>query len=202
MPRNRQLSGQTFGRWTVISQAGHTPIHQPRWLCRCECGTKKVLDGAILCLGLSKSCGCLKPQSPSELVTALTGHRFGRLVVLGPAEAPPACRDINDPWVGCQCDCGKTIREPVRLLKEDSSSCGCSYQELEFQYLQHEDLSGKRFGRLEVLSRAKDSGRVKRIWVGMSGSMRLTGCAGVIAGLRLRKLWACFKLATRCVVSV
>lgn len=60
------LTGQKFGRWTVIRRAedyispsGHKV---PRWLCKCDCGgenSEVVVISDNLKLGKSKSCGCL-----------------------------------------------------------------------------------------------------------------------------------------------
>ena len=57
-PRSENLLGQQFGRWTVIEFAGKVKAWHT-WLCRCECGTMKIVRGAALKSGSSKSCGCL-----------------------------------------------------------------------------------------------------------------------------------------------
>ena len=60
MPRQKgqpwkiDISGQTFGRWTVLERA-----YGATWRCRCECGTERVVTGSSLKLGTSPSCGCL-----------------------------------------------------------------------------------------------------------------------------------------------
>lgn len=54
------LIGKKFGRWTVLEEAGRTPTSSVLWLCRCECGTEKVVSGNSLRNGRSKSCGCYK----------------------------------------------------------------------------------------------------------------------------------------------
>lgn len=53
MSRFIDLSGQKFGRWTVISYAG-----KGKWNCKCLCGTEKVVRGTHMKSGASKSCGC------------------------------------------------------------------------------------------------------------------------------------------------
>jgi hypothetical protein len=53
------LTGKTFGRWTVLRREGSTKDSKPLWLCECECGTIKTVNGASLKRGDSKSCGCL-----------------------------------------------------------------------------------------------------------------------------------------------
>ena len=57
-PRFMDLTGHTYGRWTVISYDGKKGVTQ-QWDCRCECGIKRVVSGCSLKGGGSKSCGCL-----------------------------------------------------------------------------------------------------------------------------------------------
>lgn len=52
------LTGKTFGRWSVIRES-HQVKSMIYWLCRCECGTEKTVFGADLKRGMSNSCGCL-----------------------------------------------------------------------------------------------------------------------------------------------
>jgi hypothetical protein len=52
------LSGRRFGRWKVLSYAGSRGIGISAFLCRCDCGTKRTVDGSRLKMGESKSCGC------------------------------------------------------------------------------------------------------------------------------------------------
>jgi len=60
------LAGKTFGSWTVLEEAGRTKNQQVRWLCRCSCGTERVVSGIDLTSGKSKTCGCSRK------------HRFGK----------------------------------------------------------------------------------------------------------------------------
>lgn len=58
----RDLSGQRFEHLTAQWAAGRTqtPAGQvkTRWLCLCDCGTLKLVDGAHLASGGTRSCGC------------------------------------------------------------------------------------------------------------------------------------------------
>jgi hypothetical protein len=50
------LTGQTFGRLTVLGYS-HTNKHgQSMWLCRCECGNEIIVTGIHLKSGHSQSC--------------------------------------------------------------------------------------------------------------------------------------------------
>ena len=56
------LTGQKFGRLTVLSEAGIDKHGKVKWLCRCECGTQKAIDGTNLRRGVIVSCGCLSRE--------------------------------------------------------------------------------------------------------------------------------------------
>lgn len=50
--------GVDNSRWTVIKRMDNNPQQQSMWLCRCECGNEKIVEGNKLRTGWSKSCGC------------------------------------------------------------------------------------------------------------------------------------------------
>lgn len=51
------LANMRFGKWLVMSQAENKG-RMTGWLCRCDCGTEKVVQGGNLRDGKSSSCGC------------------------------------------------------------------------------------------------------------------------------------------------
>ncbi len=53
MTKRIDLTGRTFGRWTVLEYSGGG-----RWLCKCACGTTKPVEGGSLRGG--KTAGCIK----------------------------------------------------------------------------------------------------------------------------------------------
>jgi hypothetical protein len=58
----RNLEGQKFNRWNVISFNRKKSIgkyHYQMWNCQCDCGKTGVIEGSSLKKGTSKSCGCL-----------------------------------------------------------------------------------------------------------------------------------------------
>lgn len=57
----KDLSGQNFGRWTVIQYAGKS-----YWLCRCQCGVERHIFTGNLSKGHSNSCGCLRDELATE----------------------------------------------------------------------------------------------------------------------------------------
>jgi len=56
---DRDLTGQTFGRWTVLSKA-ESRKGQAYWNCKCSCPkqTEKAVCGMNLINGKSTSCRC------------------------------------------------------------------------------------------------------------------------------------------------
>ncbi len=133
------LTGQRFGRLTVIEydHAEHDGAH---WLCKCDCGTEKVLAGYSLRSGRTRSCGCLKSDASREKLEKaravlkarpkkdLTGQRFGRLVVLGLADVPDRKGFIF--WrVKCDCGTEKVIMQN-NFIYGQTKSCGCLSREL------------------------------------------------------------------------
>lgn len=61
------LTGQRFGRWTVIDRAeDHFTKSGARitmWNCVCDCGKKKSVSGNSLRKGASISCGCITTEN-------------------------------------------------------------------------------------------------------------------------------------------
>lgn len=56
------LTGQKFGRLTVIKQAKNNKYNHTCWLCKCDCGKEVVAESNSLKNGRTKSCGCLRSE--------------------------------------------------------------------------------------------------------------------------------------------
>lgn len=63
------LTGEKFGRWTVIKRAQNGKNGRTMWLCECECGTFRSVQASSLKAkkNMSKSCGCYERDNPSGL---------------------------------------------------------------------------------------------------------------------------------------
>jgi len=115
------LTEKKFNKLTVIKRTGSTKQGFPTWLCKCECGKKKIIRGDALRSGNAKSCGCLN-------LINLIGKRFGRLIVI--KRSYPNGNAGEPRWL-CKCECGKeTIVRGVCLRKGEIRSCGCLRKEL------------------------------------------------------------------------
>lgn len=57
--RFKDLTGKRFGKWTVIAEtAKHPSRSNAHWICRCECGTEKTLNGSNLTRSQNPSRSC------------------------------------------------------------------------------------------------------------------------------------------------
>lgn len=65
--RNKDLTGQRFGRLVVLEAAPTIAISNNKnkyyWKCLCDCGNTKVVCSKGLLGGNTKSCGCLKDEA-------------------------------------------------------------------------------------------------------------------------------------------
>ena len=82
MRKARDLTGQTFGRLTVLKQAGHyvEPSGQQKllYLCRCSCGNTVTVRANNLRAGRTKSCGCLKCERGVQLGLSKRNRKTNR----------------------------------------------------------------------------------------------------------------------------
>ena len=145
------LTGQVFGRLTVLHEENPRTTKRIKWTCQCECGTIKNIYGNDLRQGKVLSCGCLRNERVREAVgNQLEGQRFGRLTVLKQVES------IREPsgmlrtaWL-CRCDCGKEIiAKTLNLKAGDTQSCGCLNKDKLKE--KRKDLTNQRFGKLIAL---------------------------------------------------
>ena len=116
------LTGQVFGKWTVLSQTKIPSLRSKisRWHCRCECGKEnhRVFYTALV-RGDSTSCGmCDKPANPTNpRMQDRVGERHGRWTVVS---------HLPESKVLAKCDCGtlKSVKIAA-LVSKTSMSCGC-----------------------------------------------------------------------------
>jgi hypothetical protein len=70
-PRTKDLTGQTFGRLTVLSFAGTNRKRNSLWLAECNCPShaRRTVLGYSLTKGHTMSCGCLQAERSAESQT-------------------------------------------------------------------------------------------------------------------------------------
>ena len=141
MPAPLDLTGQVFGRLTAIALEPSRIRKRRWWICHCECGKRKSVEGTALSFGHTRSCGCLQREYAD-----LTGQRFGDWTVL--TRDPEKSRQIR--WL-CRCACG-TERAVFGFSLLNGTATRCTRKR---------DLTGQIFGRWTVLGHGKKRERVQ-----------------------------------------
>lgn len=97
----------------------------------------------------------------------ISGQRFGRLVAMGPTQER---YNGNIVWK-CVCDCGNIGYYPTdRLIAGKVKSCGCLRSEttrdfaISMKGKRWKDLTGQRFGRLQVLEPTEERIHYHVVW--------------------------------------
>lgn len=129
MPNKRNITGECFGRLTVLSPS-ENKRGRTHWLCQCSCGKTVVVQTSHLLLGHTKSCGCWKYElSCNRAKIDLMGQQIGRWFVIRQ-------EDIHGQgtfWL-CRCDCGiEKVVDGQSLRQGVSKSCGCLHDEVSSQ---------------------------------------------------------------------
>ena len=127
------ITGQKFGKLTVIENVGKIDGRNYHWRCICDCGNERILDGSVLRSGNTKSCGCgrydgFKKHNDKQTQQTLikTGSKFNKLTVLEAIGYKPQYKGAtkNRMWYKCQCDCGNIIEISGNALNNNRASCG------------------------------------------------------------------------------
>ena len=63
------LTGQKFGRLTVLGRVWRLNATKVYWLCQCDCGKLHVVRGVELTKGVIQSCGCLARELSAKRLT-------------------------------------------------------------------------------------------------------------------------------------
>lgn len=134
------MTGQRFGQLTVLYRDETKPRghgHRAYWVCKCDCGNIKSIEGYHLRSGATKSCGCLQRKRSHEAnFQDIAGQRFGFLVPLYPTGEKKWKKTI---W-HCKClNCGNEVDVIHSYLTSgETKSCGClksSYGETQINQL-------------------------------------------------------------------
>lgn len=125
------ITGQKFGRLTVLSRSANSKDGRAMWRCLCDCGNETIVSGKVLRNGHTKSCGCLNKEITSKRFTIdRVGLTYGKLTVISRADdyLSPNGRK-HTMWL-CQCECGNTtIVDSCQLVTGKTKSCGCLREE-------------------------------------------------------------------------
>ena len=112
------LTGQRFGKWTVIKRVENSKHGSPKFLCKCDCGTLKEVLSFTLRNGNSTNCGCYINKRANEEI----GKKYNHWTILKKVES----NKYGQPKWLCMCDCGNLKKLYLPRIKNGySKSCGC-----------------------------------------------------------------------------
>jgi len=119
------LIGQEFF-WLIVLKYAGKKGKSHYWLCRCKCGTEKVVDGESLRSGNTKSCGCFqRERQRRKMLAYFVGRVFGRYTVL-----KYAGKRGTHHYFLCRCECGtEKVVQAGHLRSGRTKSCGCYQRE-------------------------------------------------------------------------
>lgn len=142
MPKGvyKNFAGQKFNKLLILEELKKGSRIYCK--CKCDCGNIKLIRKCDVVSGIVKSCGCLK---------SLVGRRFGKLIVL---EETKQRTKSGKKVYKCRCDCGNIKMIGSDSLSSGTKSCGCLSHQPEY-----DNLIGKRFGKLVVVKKVKNSER-------------------------------------------
>lgn len=146
------LTGQHFGYWTVLYRDLEwdkiRKNSKVKWICQCQCGTRRSVLGDNLRHGATTSCGCVKIEKFNAARDAwnkkkkeeqiicykedLTNQIFGKLTVLEcdierSIQHREQYKKKAKTFWKCQCECGSiTSVQTTDLTQGKTTSCGCS----------------------------------------------------------------------------
>lgn len=69
-----ELTGKKFGRLTVIKLAYVKKGRGAFWLCKCDCGSNKIVSGGSMRARMTRSCGCLRREILQKRNKAYVGE--------------------------------------------------------------------------------------------------------------------------------
>lgn len=127
MSKLKDITGQKFGKLTVLYRNGSNANGVAKWQCRCECGKECIVQGRNLRNGNTQSCGCLQKERTGKVAAQnnsqnLTGQTFHFLTAIEPTSRRSGSSVV---WK-CKCKCGNfTEVASADLKRGKTKSCGC-----------------------------------------------------------------------------
>lgn len=149
----KDYTGRQFGELYVIQKIENSD--PTKYLCKCSCGkTIEVLQRA-LSSGKKTHCGCRtvrkKPINPNyKQAHNFVGETFGELTVLCELEPHITPNGSKQRIVQCKCSCGNIFTIRLTNAKKSQKCKDCLDKDRRI------DITGQRFGKLMVVSMAKD----------------------------------------------
>lgn len=79
MPAAEDLTGQKFGRLTVLSLSPQRQSGRRVWNCLCDCGAQVKVLACHLKSGHTQSCGCFQKEHAAMVREKIGGHHIGEI---------------------------------------------------------------------------------------------------------------------------
>lgn len=145
-PIEKELINKRFGRLTV-NEVVRNEKNRKICRCKCDCGNETFVEIANLKAGRTKICGCRMKEINSRYAD-ITGKKYHNLIVESKTEKR---KDKTVVWK-CRClKCGEYIEATKKQLDRGYvKDCGNH---------DHQNLLGKKIGRLQVLSFDEEKGK-------------------------------------------
>lgn len=115
-------TGNVYGSLTVIKPIRESGMKKTMWLCQCECGNEKIINGSELRAGKRTSCG----KHCNSIINE-SGKEYGFLKVIKKDPIPALnFSDKSIHWI-CECTlCQSICSISGKNLRNGSArSCGC-----------------------------------------------------------------------------
>ena len=97
--RTKDISGDRYGKYVVQEYVGKDKHGLTQWLCKCDCGTEKVVRTNSLRTGTTQSCGCIMQDNAKAQGMARTPEYRSYM------DAKIRCNNPNDQkysWYGAR----------------------------------------------------------------------------------------------------
>ena len=111
------LTGKKFSLLTVLGISANRVRNVLSWDCICECGNTKVVAGADLRTGDTKSCGCMKWKGIKK---DITGEKRGSLTAV--SSTGVKCSNGDYKW-NFICECGNTAILSIGAFNSKKYPC-------------------------------------------------------------------------------
>ena len=78
MGKVKDISGQKINGWYIICEYGRNKSGGAMFLCKCDCGNIRVVDGRSIRSGSSKNCGCKRNAETARRIKVISTKHGGK----------------------------------------------------------------------------------------------------------------------------
>lgn len=141
------LTGQRFGKLTIIEQSKNDKGTGAFWKCLCDCGNETIVVGSHLRSGDTSSCGkCKKEIKQKNRIKDFTGLKFGWIEVIEKVGQ----NDKKQYLYLCKCQCGNEFIKASSEIRRLTCCYNCRNRKRSLDA--NQKYIGKKFSRLIILN--------------------------------------------------